>query len=175
MILVETLDRLSDKLPQLGERSRERFARNAWWVALVIAVIMTLILVLSGALVFFYLRYAVANYFYAADKAHSALIIAVSFVNAASYLATLAFLWVSVKPLKTRSLRGWNALYLALLITLIIGDVLMTTVGLVAIAVSGSLFAFKSQDVVWYLFWLLVRLYALNVLLQIRGKFSALR
>lgn len=101
------------QLPNLPPSWREKLAKSAWVVVLILAILSVLFVLFVAAL-FLYLRYAINNYLLQTAYAH--LLLPFFIIGSILNIASILLLITAVSPLKKMQKKGWNLTFYALLL-----------------------------------------------------------
>jgi len=104
-----------ERAPHLPKSGQEWLAKNVWWIALVGAIIGVLgVLGIAAALVFgtALLGMSFGIFGVAAGAALTFIVL----LNVAFSIATVILVSLSVQPLKTQQKRGWELLFITMLL-----------------------------------------------------------
>ena len=142
-------------MPHLPVNGRRWLSTNVWWIALVGVIVgaLSIVTVFFGTLLVGMFAATYGGVAGAALAGFGAVIILLSLLFS---IVTMVLTAIAIAPLKTKQKRGWNLLFLTVLIQ-------------VVAAVVHLLFTFNIFDLVWSLLFTAVGAY---FLFEIRDDFS---
>jgi hypothetical protein len=122
MKLVNKLEKLilgwAKNMPHLPQSARKWLGVNVWWIALVGVIISTISLLLAvGALMNLLTVLTAVSSVYYVTGLYSGIDILQSGVSIALSVVSVVVLALAVKPLQTRQKKGWDLLFIGLLIS----------------------------------------------------------